>query len=377
MRFLQRERDTLERLLPGLDAALRGIELEKLERPGSPGLDAFKASGGPGLVVPREHAGLGAEPLEAVRVQRAIAARSPSLAIATTMHHFSIASLVEVSAHSSGFEWMLLEGIARGALLVASGFAEGRTGQAILSPTLHAVLRDGKIVLNGAKKPCSLAHSMDLLTASVTLPRQDGSGEQMAVALIPKATPGLQVRPFWNSFVLAGAESEEVVLQDVEVKPDLVVRTEIESDQRLDRLQTTGFLWFELLMSASYLGVASALVERVLDQGKADADLRARLAVQVEAAMHAVEGVARGMKLGAPGEELFAEALVCRYAAQDAIARTAASCVESLGGMAFIGSDEVAYLAAASSALAFHPPSRARMAQPLCDYFAGAPLRVA
>jgi alkylation response protein AidB-like acyl-CoA dehydrogenase len=272
---------------------------------------------------------------------------------------------------------MLLEGIARGGLLVASGFAEGRTGHAILSPTISAVYRDEKILLNGSKKPCSLAHSMDLLTASVALPRLDGPGEQMAIALIPRESPGLQVRPFWNSFVLAGAESEEVVLEDVEVQSDLVVRTEIQPDQRLDHLQTTGFLWFELLMTASYLGVASALVERVLDAGKAGAELRAQVAVQVDAAMHAVEGVARGMLAGAPGEESFADALVCRFAAQDAISRTVSSCVESLGGMAFIGSDEVAYLAAASSALAFHPPSRARMAQPLCDYFQGEPLRVA
>lgn len=376
MRFLQRERDTLERLLPGLDDALAGTGLEKLERAGSPGLDAFKMAGGPALVVPAEHAGLGASALDAVRVQRAIASRSPSLAIATTMHHFSIASLVESSAHSVGFEWMLLEGIARGGLLVASGFAEGRTGQAILSPTLRATVRDGKIVLNGSKKPCSLAHSMDLLTASVTLPRVDGPGEQMAVALIPKATPGLHVRPFWNSFVLAGAENDEVVLEDLEVQPGLVVRTEMQPNQVLDRLQTAGFLWFELLMTASYLGVASALIERVLQAGKASAELRAGLAVQVEAAMHAIEGVARGLLLDVPREDLLAEALTCRYAAQDTITRTVGRCVESLGGMAFAGSGEVPYLAAAASALAFHPPSRARMAGPLCDYFDGAPLRV-
>ena len=129
MRF-RRERHTLEALLPGLDAALADHGLEDLERPGGPGLAAFKASRGPALLVPAEHSGTGADPTQAIQVQRAIGARSPSLAVATTMHHFSVASLVEASRASSGFEWMLLEAVARDGLLMASGFAEGRPGQA-------------------------------------------------------------------------------------------------------------------------------------------------------------------------------------------------------------------------------------------------------
>lgn len=375
-RFLCRERRTIDDLLPGLDECLAETPLLELECRDSPGLELFRKCGGPGLLVPEQHAGLGADPVRAVRVQRAIGARSPSLAVATTMHHFSIASLVETSERSAGFEWMLLEAVARDRLLVASGFAEGRTGQGILAPTMRAQERDGRIVLNGSKRPCSLAWSMDLLTTSVALPAKNGAGEQMAVALVPKGTPGLSVKPFWNSFVLAGAESDEVVLDDVEVPPDLVVRTDASPAQPLDDLQTTGFLWFELLMSASYLGVASALVERVLATPRSEASLRAGVLVEVEGAMAGLEGVARGMTADMRGEAAFAQALVCRYTTQDAIGRAVGRCVEALGGMAYVGSDEVAYLAAASAALALHPPSRARTAQPLCEYYAGGPMRV-
>ena len=129
-------------------------------------------------------------------------------------------------------------------------------------------------------------------------------------------------------------------------------------------------------MAASYLGMASALAERVLAAGRADAAERAGIAVELEAAMGLVTGVARGMRLGLLGEPAFAEALVCRFAVQDAIARAVRRCVEALGGMAYIGSSDVPYLAACTAALAFHPPSRARMSVPLCDYFQGAPLRV-
>ncbi|WP_322752962.1 acyl-CoA dehydrogenase family protein [Frankia sp. Cas3] len=376
MRFLTEERRTLEQLLPGLDAALRGYDLTSLEEQGSPALKTFRAHHGPALLVPREHAGIGADVLQAVRVQRALGSRSPSLAVATTMHHFSIASLVATSRVSTGFEWMLLEGIARDGLLVASGFAEGRPGQAILSPGMTARPTEDGVVISGAKKPCSLARSMDLLTASVSVPRTDGEGTQLAVALVPADTPGMSVRPFWKSPVLAAAESDEVALDEVAVPADLLVRTEIGPDDTPDDLQTAGFLWFELLMAASYLGMASALAERVLAAGRTAASERAGIAVELEAAMGCVEGVARAMTLGLAGEAAFAAALVCRFAVQDAIARAVRRSVEALGGMAYISSPDVAYLASCTAALAFHPPSRARMSDPLCDYFAGQPLRV-
>jgi alkylation response protein AidB-like acyl-CoA dehydrogenase len=375
-RFLARERQTLEELMPGLDARLAAQPLPELEQSNGVGLAAFKACRGPALLISTEHSGTGADPCQAVRVQRAIGARSPSLAIATTMHHFSVASLVEASRTGQGFEWMLLEAVAQQGLLMASGFAEGRTGQAILSPMMTAEQDGDDIIVSGTKKPCSLSQSMDLLTASVSISKADGTGSQMAVALIPKGAPGMTTRPFWNSFVLAGAESDEVLLENVRVSSNLVVRTETGPQDTLDDLQTTGFLWFELLMAASYLGMASALGERVLNSAKVSPGERAGIAVELEAAMGLIEGIARGMMLGLKGEQAFAEALVCRFAVQDAISRAVARSVEALGGMAFIQSSDVAYLAACTQALGFHPPSRARMSEPLCDYFAGAPLIV-
>lgn len=376
MEFLKQERDTLEALLPGLDSELDAIGVLELEAPGGDGLRAFCDTGGPGLLVPAEHDGLGATPLEAVRVQRAIGSRSPSLAVATTMHHFSLASLVELSHTSTGFEWMLLEGIARDSRLVASGFAEGRPGQGILKPTMQARACDGGFAISGTKKPCSLAGSMDLLTASIAVPALSGDGEQLAVALISATSPGLEVRPFWNTWVLAGAQSDEVVLESVVVPEELLIRTEVTTDDQLDNLQSTGFLWFELLMTGSYLGAASALAERVLVAGKGDASERARVGVELEAAMTSLEGICRAMMMGESGPDLLTQALMVRYAVQGTLARTVPTAVEMLGGMAFVISTEVAQLAAATQALAFHPPSRSKMASALVDTLAGEALTV-
>jgi len=375
MSFLDAERAQLDQLLPGLDSALAEHSLAELERPLSPAVALFRTSGGPGLLVPAENTGLGATPLQAVRVQRAIGARCPSLAVATTMHHFSVASLVEAAAHGAGFEWMLLEAIAGDRLLLASGFAEGRAGQSILKPAITAERRGDDIVLNGSKKPCSLAHSMDLLTASVALADQAGT-RRLAVAIVPAKTDGVTVRPFWRSSVLAGAQSEEVVLTDVVLDRQMVVLTDVTADSGLDSLHVAGFLWFELLVTAGYLGAASGLVERVLQQGHGSAADRSAMVTELDAAMLSVEAVARAMADSEWTERLLVSALTARYAAQDAIARATRAALTALGGMAFISSDEGTYLASAATALAFHPPSRGRMAEAMCAALDGRPLQI-
>ncbi|WP_406197951.1 acyl-CoA/acyl-ACP dehydrogenase [Kitasatospora sp. NBC_01560] len=373
MRFLEPERETLETLLPGLDDRLAALPLSERERPQGPALALFKEAGGPGLVVPSEHHGLGASAVQAVRVQRAVASRSPSLAVATTMHHFSVAGLIQAYEATKGLEWMLLEAVADQRLLMASGFAEGRSGQSILASSITARQDGDDIVLNGAKKPCSLSASMDLLTASVTLDTDDGP--QLAVALVPAASPGISVHPFWGTTALAGAESDEVRLEEVRVPAEMVVRTELGEDGSLDRIQTVGFIWFELMMAASYLGMASALAERVLARDRTDVSERARILVELEAAMGAVVGAASPLDGGGPvGQAELLQSLVVRFSAQDTLDRVVPRCLEALGGMSYVSDDETSYLAACAAALKFHPPSRAWSGQALCTAYAGGPL---
>ncbi len=141
MNLLRTERDTLDGYIPGLDKYLSENQLLKLEKPGNGALQTFRELGGPALLVPAEYEGKGASMLDAVRIQRAVGSRSPSLAVATTMHHFSVASLAELAAARSGFEWAMLTAIAENSWLLSSGFAEGKPGQHILTPTMRGVRR--------------------------------------------------------------------------------------------------------------------------------------------------------------------------------------------------------------------------------------------
>jgi len=149
-----------------------------------------------------------------------------------------------------------------------------------------------------------------------------------------------------------------------------------EIEEGMDTVEAGGFLWFELLIAASYLGIASALVERVMTGCRGDATERTQLAIETEGAMAALEGVARAMQTGDRGERILGQALFVRYFVQQAIERVAARAAELLGGMAFIGSPDVAYLLSATRPLAFHPPSRLSVSPALDEYLRGNPMRV-
>ena len=53
MQLLATERRTLETYLSGLDVSLAKIPLQELESSSAPGIDLFRQTGGPGLLIPR------------------------------------------------------------------------------------------------------------------------------------------------------------------------------------------------------------------------------------------------------------------------------------------------------------------------------------
>lgn len=374
MELLKQERMTLERYLPGLDEALAKRPLLALESPGSDGIRLFCEAGGPVLLLPCNYGGLGATALDAIHIQRAIASRSPSLAIAATMHHYSVASLLDLIPLMPGLETSLLEPLARERPLIASGFAEGYSGRNFLVPTMKAERAEGGWIVNGSKKPCSLTWSMGMLTASVALPSSSNGGDDVAVVVIPADAEGIERRKFWNNWLLAGAESDEVVLHNVFVPDELVFN--LGDTSELDPASLSGFIWFEMLVSAAYLGVASALVERVITAKRGKPNDRALLAIELEGAMSALAGLALQLTTNQADQTLAAQTLFVRYAVERTVERASASATELLGGMAFIQDPEISYLFAASRVLAFHPPSRISMSDALDDYLANGTLRI-
>ncbi|MBV2355209.1 acyl-CoA/acyl-ACP dehydrogenase [Streptomyces sp. J2-1] len=380
MRSLDAARAVCERFHPGLLKELEQIPYAERERPGGPVIDLFRIHGGVGLLIPESYGGNGAAPLEALRVQLALGALSPSLVAAVSMHHFTAAMLYALAVKAGRLtaeQTDLLHRIVPEQQVMASGWAEGRTAQNILKPAVTARPVEGGFLLSGSKKPCSLSGSMNLLTASIAIHGEDGGEPELALALVPADAPGMSVHPFWGNELLAAAESDEVRLADVFVPAGMVVRAGADDPTRLDDLQSAGFVWFEMLISAGYAGSAAALVERVLERKRGSAEERAALAVDMEAVLALLENVARATGPEPGDEESVARVLVARYAVQKALPDLTARALELLGGLDFISGSAAAQAAAATRALAFHPPSRAAAADPLLAYLAGGPLVLA
>ncbi len=172
----------------------------------------------------------------------------------------------------------------------------------------------------------------------------------------------------------------------------------------LDEVQTVGFLWFVLLCTSSYLGVAANLAEKVFAQKRGSPSDRTRLAIEIEGANAAMEGLAGRLAAssstgvspvehrpdaqatplcltrfasGPPDAHFLAHALLVRYSIQQSLERATSLAVELLGGLSFMSSGHTAYLSSAVRALAFHPPSRTTMSDALSDYLTGEPFRFA
>ncbi|MCG5213347.1 hypothetical protein [Streptosporangium sp. KLBMP 9127] len=384
MRFLERERATLAKLLPGLDEGLRAVPLMELEGPDSPGLQLFRDNGGVGLLVPTDlvqteddsEQGRAATALDALRVQRALGSRTPSLAVATTMHHFSVAVMTALNARVDDRLRNWFEELLTDRNVVAPGLAMDRPVAGVLSPSLTATETDGAWLTNGVTHAYRLPPEfMDLFLISFMYVENGGpqDGEQvLAVALLPLDWAGVSV-----SGAGAGAENVQVTLDDVMLVQELVVPAWT-LDGKLDDVMTGSFAWFQLLMTGSYLGAASALVERVLLNDQVPESERVRLLVETELAMSAAEGVAGRIDAGDPDESTLAEALYVRYGVQDTLARIIPRAVELLGGnLDSTASEEVAYLATFANGLALHPPTQSQMAGPLSAYLADGPLTLA
>jgi alkylation response protein AidB-like acyl-CoA dehydrogenase len=371
MSFLRRENRLVESLTPGLLMELEALPFANKEKCGKASLEIFREANGAGLIIPKELGGMGTSALQAVRFQRALGAVAPSLALAVNMHHFTVALLHEYAVDSPQIRY-LLKNTASSRLYLASGFAEGATSQSTLSPKMIAKPKKGGYLVSGSKKPCSLAYSMDVLTASVKIPHRQNDW-RFGVAIIPANSKGLSVKPFWKSPILAGAESEEVILDQVQVSEQNMFLPGEGTD--LAAKQAGSFIWFQILVSSTYLGVGSALLQQVILRQKGSVQGRVDVACELEGAMAMLEGVAVLLQSGERGDDLIARSLFVRYSVQQVLVRMVSRAAEMLGGVAFLSSSEISYLMSAVRCLAFHPPSKAAVSQSLDDYLQGKPFR--
>ena len=132
--------------------------------------DITETMGGTPLVrinrlVPKDHAGLGATAVEAVQVQRAIGSRAPSVAVAVTMHHYSIATFMAfLAATPESTDWLAGGIVMPGAVRVGSTVS---TATALVTAPMLLVMTTRKFA---ESLVWTLARLSAEVVAPVTLP---------------------------------------------------------------------------------------------------------------------------------------------------------------------------------------------------------------
>jgi alkylation response protein AidB-like acyl-CoA dehydrogenase len=364
--FLAQERELLEAYIPGLDHFLTTQGLSRLEGRSSQELKSIiRDYGLASLWIPEQWGGKGIDPYVGIRIQRAIAACTPSMALMLTMHNFTVCFNSSLAAYVPCCAQLLCNA-SKSNLLIGSAFAEGRYGTGILDSTVYIEEHQEGYLISGSKKPCTMASSMDFITVGVAKKLEDGS-KVTGMAILDINTPGVSQRHFWNIPLLAASDTNELHFDKAWVPKEQILLGDINDQEMTDIVaagEVGGLCWFEIMACASYLGAVSNLAERVVSNPRIDAHERAKLGGELEFAQSALDGAIRLVTTESHDQALLARILMVRYSVQDIIGRCAMHAAEMVGGLAFIENNEISILLSACRCLAFHPISR-KAAEPL------------
>lgn len=345
------------RIIAGYNSSLadylRDTSREELERADSGVIDRWKRSTLPGCVAPTEFGGEGATLDEMIKLQIALGFFSPSLAAATTMHHLSMLSLVDFGQSTTDEDdrATVVELISSHAVL-ASAFSERVPGGSVFSPSMKGrTAREGNVVLNGRKAPCSLSHSMDFLMASYL----DEAGRR-AVALVPAETEGVAVSDIWKAPVLKGSQSEMVVFEEVSVPASLTfLNDDFDPDGSLEK---AAYQVFGLLISAAYLGAAQRAIGEVDDGGPLDESLVVEAQSLVVAHTCALRYSAQKQTESRVNDADIADLLLTRTSLKSSFAAIVAILSRLRGGRRYSSNPDLNYFIEVLHAYEYHPPSR-------------------
>ena len=174
-----------------------------------------------GLTIPAEYGGSGQDLMAAVAVIEELAQVGPFLA--GPYIHAAFYGGMNLSENGSPEQKAaLLPGIARGETLLCYGLSEPNVGGDLASVETKAELRDGEIVINGAKRWCTGADWCDYIYCLVRSGPTDARYKNLTFLLIPTDAPGVTMQPI-DHVNLRYTASMDVYFDDVRLTEDAIV----------------------------------------------------------------------------------------------------------------------------------------------------------
>lgn len=359
--MLINERIVCEKYLPELTRILLDSDVIELERSGSDHIiGLFKRLGKPGLLVPQAFGGEGCSLENMAYILRFVGSRCPSLGLAMTMHHHTVASFVFNAIPMKGVE-ELLRRISKG-ILISSAFSEARNSGDILRSSVEFTFSaDGANgILNGKKKPVSMSNYSDAVLVSVY---ERGNPENRGLALINRTNSAVTVKDFWVGDILSSADNQCLVFENTVVAEGdyLVPVTDSDSQMKTRLLVADAEIavstLFQIMMCATYLGIASKICNTYINSNVCTSHQRLDILSRLESAILAVYHIASQSDHQNLTNQLCSAMLVTHnsIAQIDSVVSQASS---QLGEKGYLNNEEALYIVLASKCINYHPPSQ-------------------
>lgn len=247
-----------------VDIATRAGEADRVGHLPVEDVTGLRESGLLALVVPREFGGWGESLLTCVAAQLELAKGSASTALVAAMQHQVVGHQRETRTwRPNAYERIMSEAAAGGLLNhLGSEPRMGSPSRGGLPETTATPTADGQnLLLNGHKTWATGGRHLTHLLVRATI------GDEAGVVLVrqlPGETPtGVEWVDTWRDVLsLRATDSHDVLFRDVVTTPDNLIET--------GDAKTVPNVWFATLLSAVYLGAATAardaLIRYALDR---------------------------------------------------------------------------------------------------------------
>ncbi|WP_051690944.1 acyl-CoA/acyl-ACP dehydrogenase [Photorhabdus australis] len=279
---------------------------------------------------------------------REVSSWLPSIGIALTMHNHIVLACAKFPDIFEDNNKLLNEVMAS-EVLVASAFAEGLPGTNIFSPSLKMHSKEGKLFVNGSKKPCSLSSIADYYVLSVSDTDNDN---EMRVVLIAKSAQNINIIPFWRLKVLFESDNQEVKFSDTEVLPQLLSHYKgIEQQVVL----SYGLSLFNYFAANTYSGILNGLARFIPGRVAEQQSIKYTL-TQADYKINAILGQMLTVAHDAHRDEnAIRNILALRYTLEKILEETASFILRCCGGIQVMTTPEIMNFYSAVQLFKFHP----------------------
>ena len=262
----EREARLLERARThAADFATRADEHDRDNSFPSENFEAMQESGYAQMTLPARHGGEDVTLLELCACQEQLAQGCAGTAIGVNMHCFTLGSMLDdletaPSDRKVRLEYVLGTVGAQKSILCAS-FSETGTPGSYFLPETKARRAERGWSISGRKAYCSNWPVADMVGAVVHLEDHPDGDDLVAMVIVPKRTPGVSSpgASSWDVLGLRASGSWEVEFKEVFVPAVLMP-----PPQRAEALfasRSAFGAWFNITVSAVYLGVAQAATD--------------------------------------------------------------------------------------------------------------------